>query len=89
MTLGETWTRMPVMVRAVVTGLLVTAIATVPWAILASANLKHWPAVPWSVLPAGLLLWLYWRVLKGNALGASAAQSLRAKPLSEIGRAHV
>src|SRR5438105_580889 len=80
------WRRIPVIVRAVVIGFLVTGTITVPWAMLASLNLKHWPTIPWSALATAPLLWLYWQYLKGKGWPASTAQSrranLRAQPLS-------
>ena len=80
------WRRIPVIVRAVVLGFLVTAAITAPWGILVSVNLKHWPAIPWSALVTAPLLWLYWQYLKGNGWPASTVESrrvnLRAQPLS-------
>src|SRR5262245_17689341 len=60
--------------RAIVTGVLVTAAVTLPWALLASANLKYAPAIPWSALITAPLLWAYWRFLK--------PRGLRVRPLS-------
>ena len=54
------WCRLPVIVRAVVAGVVVAAFGTVPWARLISANVRHLSAVPWSVpIMAGYLA-LYW-----------------------------
>jgi membrane protease YdiL (CAAX protease family) len=80
------WRRIPVIVRAVVAGFLVTAAVTVPWSMLASANFKYWPSIPWSALVTAPALWLYWQYLKGKGWPASTASSrrinLRAQPLS-------
>ena len=40
------WQRLPILARAVLTGLIVAVAGTTPWAVLASANTKHWSAVP-------------------------------------------
>lgn len=79
------WRRLPVIVRAVVTGGIVTSAGTLPWAWLASANLKYFSSVPWAVLPAGLYLWLFWRYVRGEGWPRSTAEArrnnLRANPL--------
>src|SRR5260370_42390430 len=86
MALAQIWRRIPELVRAVVAGLLVAAIVTVPWAILVSANLKYWPSIPWSALVTGPMLWLYWQYLKGKGWPRSTVESrranLRPQPLS-------
>jgi hypothetical protein len=38
------WSRLPVSVRAVITGLAVAAADTTPWAMLVRTNQKHHPA---------------------------------------------
>ncbi|MEO5816285.1 MAG: hypothetical protein ABIT20_13500 [Gemmatimonadaceae bacterium] len=55
------WQRLPVVVRALIAGMAAAIAGTTPWALLVSANLEHWPAVPWSVPLTAVLLWLYWR----------------------------
>lgn len=78
---------MPVIVRAVLTGALAAAAGTLPWALLAAANLKFFPSVPWAVPPTALYLWLYWRYLQGAGWPRSTAEArratLRAHGLSE------
>lgn len=56
--------------------LLATA-GTVPWALLASANQRVWPSVPWAVPPTVLYLWLYWRYLGGAGWLRSTAEARR------------
>jgi membrane protease YdiL (CAAX protease family) len=81
------WQRLPVIVRAVLTGLALGAIVTVPWAALAYANFKYAAAVPWAVLPTTVLLWLWWQYVSGKGLPRSTAsarrQNLRAFNLSD------
>lgn len=81
------WTRLPVIVRAVLTGAAVAVVGTTPWAILVSANFKYWSAVPWAVPPTVLYLWLFWKYLRGAGWPRSTAEirraNLRANPLSD------
>jgi membrane protease YdiL (CAAX protease family) len=57
------WTRLPVAIRAVLTGLALLAIATVPWGLISWANLTYWPQVPWAIPPAAFGLWIWWRYI--------------------------
>jgi membrane protease YdiL (CAAX protease family) len=79
------WQRLPVVVRAVLIGAAVATVGTVPWALLASANLKFYSSVPWAILPAALHLWLFWRYFRGDGWPRSTADArwsrLRANPL--------
>jgi membrane protease YdiL (CAAX protease family) len=67
------WRRLPIIVRAIITGGAVATFGTVPWALLASANQKFLPTVPWAVLPTGLYLWVFWRYLGGAGWPQSTA----------------
>jgi len=71
------WRRLPVVVRAVVIGLLVATAGTGPWALLGAANLSYGSAVPWAVLPTALYLWLFWRYVKGAGWPRSTADARR------------
>lgn len=71
------WQRLPVIVRAVLTGLVVAVAGTTPWALLVKANLKHWSAVPWAVPLTALYLWLFWRYVQGEWWPRSTAQARR------------
>jgi len=73
------WMRVPVIVRAVLTGFLLAAAGAIPWALLVSANTKHWPTIPWAVLPAAFYLWFFWRFACGEGLPRSIAQVRRAR----------
>lgn len=81
------WRRLPVVVRAVLTGLVAATAGTTPWAVLVSANSKHWSAIPWAVPPTALYVWLYWRYVRGAGWPRSTAEARRtnsrANPLSE------
>jgi membrane protease YdiL (CAAX protease family) len=39
--IGALWRRLPVLVQAIITGAAVATAGTLPWALLAGANLKH------------------------------------------------
>src|SRR3954451_12724003 len=69
------WHRLPVVVRALLAGMAASVVGTTPCALFASANLEHWPTVPWSVVPTAVLLWLYWRYLRGEGWPASTAHA--------------
>ncbi|MBZ5610752.1 MAG: CPBP family intramembrane metalloprotease [Acidobacteriia bacterium] len=77
MRLASVWQRIPVIVRAVVGGVLVTGAVTIPWSMLASANFRYWPSIPWSALVAAPVLWLYWQYLKGRGWPASTVAARR------------
>jgi membrane protease YdiL (CAAX protease family) len=71
------WVKLPVIVRALLAGMTVAVAGTTPWALLVSANLEHWPTVPWAVPPTALMLWLYWRYLRGEGWPAATAAARR------------
>jgi len=80
------WNKLPVIIRAVIVGLIVATAGTLPWAFLVRLNLDHLPSVPWSIIPAAIYLWLFWKYIKGAGWPASTSESrknlLRANPLS-------
>lgn len=85
------WRRLPVVVRAVLSGIALALAGTTPWALLSSANLKYWPVVPWSVPPTLLWLWFFWRYARGEGSPSSTAEArrtnLRANDFPEWGAA--
>jgi len=80
------WLRLPVVVRAVVLGLLVSGIGHQPPGVLFYANLQWWRAVPWSAPFIILWLWFFWQYAGGRWWPASTstarAEYLSARPLS-------
>ena len=80
------WNALPVMIRAILTGILVTIAGTLPWALLASVNSKFYPEIPWSIVPNAIYLWFYWRYISGKGWPRSTSQfrkrNLRAKPVN-------
>jgi membrane protease YdiL (CAAX protease family) len=72
------WNRLPVLARAVITGLAVAAAGTVPWAALVAANMKHGPTVPWAAPVTAVYLWLFFRYVRGEGWPRSTAAERRA-----------
>ena len=82
----RTWQWLPVLVRAVIVGCVVVAAGGMLTGPLIFANLKFWPAVPWSVPVLAAYMWLFWQYLQGRWWPRSTAearrQGLRARRLS-------
>ena len=80
------WVRLPIVVRAILSGTVVAAIGTGTWVALSLANQKLLPAIPWAIVPTALYLRFGWRWLRGEGAPASTAsarrESLRANPVS-------
>ena len=77
-----TWQRVPVAVRAILTGLLVVVFGALGWSVLFVATNRLTPSIPWASGPAfvvvgGLYLWLYWRYLGGAGWPHSTAEARR------------
>lgn len=60
------WQRIPVLIRALVLGLLVSLIGVFAWQVI----LVLIPQ-PWSVVVMGGVLWLYWKYFSRCVVGAS------------------
>lgn len=71
------WLRVPVVVRAVLSGLAAAMAGTIPWAILVSANTRHLSGLPWAVPIMAGYLWLYWRYARGDGWPRSTAAARR------------
>jgi len=75
-----------VIVEAVVIGMLVAMVGTIPRNLFFAANLRYLPSLPWAVPVTAAYLWLFWRYLSGEGPPeSSAAQrcaSLRAQRIS-------
>lgn len=72
------WQRVPVVVRATISGILVALAGIVPWSTFVALNLKYVVAVPWAIVPTTLWLWLYWRWLRGDGWPRSTSATRRA-----------
>lgn len=80
------WRKLKVWFRAVVTGLIVAGVPTFVWAALGAVNLQLTPRMPWSVPLMAVLLWAYWRYVRGDGpprrLSTIRNKHLRAGSLS-------
>jgi len=74
----QLWARLPVLIRAVLSGLVVATAGTVPWAALVGANLEHAPTVPWAVPVMAVYLWFFWRYVRGEGWPQSTVAARRA-----------
>jgi membrane protease YdiL (CAAX protease family) len=72
-------------VEAVLIGMLVVLVGTIPRNLAFAANLRYYTSVPWAVPLTAVYLWLFWRYLNGAGPPASTAaerrRSLRATPV--------
>lgn len=80
------WTRVPVLVRALLAAVAVTGTATVVWGVLIQSNLRFSPKLPWAAPIMAAFLVYYWKFLKGwgwpQSTAAVRRTSLRAESLS-------
>ena len=85
-TILSLWQRLPIIVRAILSGSVLATVGTLPWALLSEANLKYLPKVPWSVPLMAVYLWLFWRYARGEGWPRPTAEirkkNLRANGLS-------
>ncbi len=71
------WHRIPVLIRAPVTGVLVVWVGTYLASPLIVGNLRFLPSVPWALPAAALILWPYWLYLSGRGWPRSTAEARR------------
>src|SRR5262245_14550089 len=71
------WSRLPVVLRAIVAGLLVLTVGQIPFELMNSANLRRLPAIPWGAAGTAVWLWLYWRWLGGRGWPRSSSATRR------------
>ena len=67
------WGRVPVIVRAPVTAMVVLMAAVYPTSFLLQINLETLPGLPWTIVPGALYLWLLWRYIGGWGAPASTS----------------
>ena len=72
-----TWNRVPLIIRALITGSLVFLVGTLVWSIVLGINMKVAPSIPWGAVVMMLFLWEYWRYLGGKGWPHSTAESRR------------
>lgn len=80
------WNRLPVLLRAILIGLLVTAVPTLLWGTLLQVNLKLSAQIPWAAILMAAFLVFYWKYLQGwgwpQSLAAQRRTGLRAPALA-------
>jgi membrane protease YdiL (CAAX protease family) len=64
--LSKLWDGLPVIVRAIVVGLLVAMAGTIPWVLFVGANVKISPSVPWALVAMGVWLYFYLKYFSGS-----------------------
>jgi len=75
---SQAWLRIPMLVRAVASGLAVGLVGTVPWAWLVANNARHMPAVPWAAPVMAVLLVAWWQYFaRGRGWPPVTAQARR------------
>jgi membrane protease YdiL (CAAX protease family) len=69
---------LPIIGRAVLMGIVVVLVGTIPRNIFFALNLRYFGNVPWAVPVTGIYLWLFWRQLSSSD---DRRRLLRANPL--------
>jgi membrane protease YdiL (CAAX protease family) len=81
------WHRVPVIIRAIVVGLLVNEAGQLG-AVFIFPNLKVFPEVPWMLPAAAVWLWGFWRYVNGGgwprATRETRRRDLRATPIAGV-----
>ena len=78
------WRKLPVIVRAVIAGIVVSQVGTIVWGgtasypFLAELNLTIFVAVPWAIVPMSMFLWLFVKYLGGWGWPSTTAETRRA-----------
>jgi membrane protease YdiL (CAAX protease family) len=71
------WGRPLYTLRAVLIGLAVTGVGTVPWVIFSLVNVRTSSHVPWAGPLTAVWLWAYWRYLSGHGPPRATAELRR------------
>jgi membrane protease YdiL (CAAX protease family) len=69
------WGRLPVILRAILTGLLVLLFGALIWSTMVGINLKLTSSVPWAAGTFAIFLWAYWRYLDGAGWPRNTAEA--------------
>jgi len=75
--LSRSWMHVPVIARALLTGVLVLIVGWLPFSLLRGVNLMLSPSIPWFVPLTALHLWLFWQYLQGRGWPRSTAEARR------------
>lgn len=72
------WHKVPVVIRAVVLGVLVSIAAVAILVIFRETNRLYWPRVPWGAGATLASMWLFWNYLGGAGWPRTSSESRRA-----------
>lgn len=61
--MSKIWTKLPVVLRAILSGLAVTLSLIVPWGVLYQANIRSTLNTPWCVAVIGVYLVFWWKIV--------------------------
>jgi membrane protease YdiL (CAAX protease family) len=77
---------MRIVARAVLIGMVVAIVGTIPRNLIFAANLRFFQSFPWAVPVTAIYLWFFWRYLHGDGPPASTSaerrRSLRANRIA-------
>ena len=77
---------MPIIFQAVLVGMVVLIVGTMPRNLFFAANLRLYPNLPWAVPLTALYIWFFWRYIRGSGPPDSTSEarrnSLRAQGIS-------
>jgi membrane protease YdiL (CAAX protease family) len=75
--IGKLWARVPVLIRAIVGGELLTMVGSTLLVLPVLGNISFLPEIPWALPVTMAMAWLYWRYLSGYGAPAFSAESRR------------
>jgi membrane protease YdiL (CAAX protease family) len=75
--ISSVWRRLPVILRAIIAGALISLVGYLPRNFLILANFKVSPTVPWAVLVMSLYLWVFWLYLGGSGWPQTTSEARR------------
>ena len=73
----HSWTRLPVVLRAILGGAAIVAVGVAPWSALAAANLRVASGIPWASIVGLTYLTLLWSWLDGRGWPRTTADVRR------------
>ena len=68
---------LPIVLQAVLVGMVVLIVGTMPRNFLFAVNLRLYPNLPWAIPLTALYIWFFWRYLKGFGPPASTSEKRR------------
>jgi membrane protease YdiL (CAAX protease family) len=71
------WHGLPVIVQAVLLGIVVAAIGGFPWVLFVQVNARFSPSIPWAAVMMAAWLYFYWRYFSGAGWPQSTAATRR------------